>query len=52
MYYQIISKTTKQVQVTCPDYNSALKFIEMMADSDLIISAIPKQDHPLKRRRL
>ena len=51
MYYQIWNKQTEEVEVTCPDYNSALRFIEMMADSDLSIKMIPKEDHPLRRRR-
>ena len=51
MYYQIWNKKTEEVEVTCPDYNSALRFIEMMANSDLTTKMISKEDHPLKRRR-
>ena len=51
MYYQIWNKRTEEVEVTCPDYNSALRFIEMMANADLSIKMIPKEDHPLMRRR-
>ena len=51
MYYQIWNKKTEEVECTCPDYNSALRFIEMMADSDLSIKMIPKEDHPLRRGR-
>jgi len=52
-YYQVYNIHTDKVLTTCPDFESAHSFIQMMQDHDLDIRPIEKKSHPLasKNRR-